>query len=403
MEVSIFSWEEKVHGRRRGRRLASAYGVWKEDVEKFVAENPMVEEWLRKYPEKTRGIYAYNLCRYFKWLKVKEGIGLSPSQLLNEHAMLMSSRDVEERRKHLSLALKFSRDNLDFAEHSDKWKHQMFCTIASFYRYYELALTQNRGVFGRVRNKFKVKQITLKEAKHTMGSLSQRTRAILMVILHSGMSIGDVLDHFNYMWNEIEPQMSNEIIRVEMPPRKNSDVSYVTFLGRDAIHELKKWLMERQKITGKPIQSGEPIFIMRDGEALKPLNFMTQFNQKLRRLGLKKNKYQIRSHMWRKLFKTEASIPDRAIDRDIIEYIMGHTNNTLSSPGGIYDRTPEIHEEVVEGEFKKLEPYLNIYSRPEITQQSRSQEEQAFFEALGKFFEQNPDKREKFLKLLEQL
>ena len=103
-----------------------------------------------------------------------------------------------------------------------------------------------------------------------------------------------------------------------------------------------------------------------------------------------------------KLFKTEASIPDRGIDRDFVEYMMGHSNNTLSAVGGVYDRTPEIHEEVVRKEYKKLEPYLSIYSRPE-TAQTRTPEEQAFYQKLTRLLTEQPDKREKFLKFLKDL
>jgi len=36
--------------------------------------------------------------------------------------------------------------------------------------------------------------------------------------------------------------------------------------------------------------------------------------------------------------------------------------NALDSTGGVYDKTPEIHEDVIEKEYAKLEPYINIYS-----------------------------------------
>lgn len=48
---------------------------------------------------------------------------------------------------------------------------------------------------------------------------------------------------------------------------------------------------------------------------------------------------------------------------------MGHftgpdmnRENILNAVGGTYDRQPEIYENVLEREYAKLEPYINIYS-----------------------------------------
>jgi len=78
---------------------------------------------------------------------------------------------------------------------------------------------------------------------------------------------------------------------------------------------------------------------------------------------LKQLPYAKVSHMFRKLFKTEASIPERAIDRDIVEFWMGHTYG-IERVGGEYDRTPELYESIIEREYAKLEPFINIYSSP---------------------------------------
>ena len=42
---------------------------------------------------------------------------------------------------------------------------------------------------------------------------------------------------------------------------------------------------------------------------------------------------------------------------------MGHTSG-IGKVGAEYDRTPEIYEKVIEGEYEKLEPFINIYSSP---------------------------------------
>ena len=81
----------------------------------------------------------------------------------------------------------------------------------------------------------------------------------------------------------------------------------------------------------------------------------------------KKKAWEQVSHMFRKLFKTEASVPERCIDRNIVEFWMGHGNG-IEAVGGAYDRNPEIREDVIEKEYVKLEPYINIYTSSIIRQ-----------------------------------
>ena len=61
------------------------------------------------------------------------------------------------------------------------------------------------------------------------------------------------------------------------------------------------------------------------------------------------------------MFKTESSPPERGVNGKYVEFMMGHSGG-IESVGGTYDRTPEIYSDVVEREYAKLEPYINIYS-----------------------------------------
>ena len=40
---------------------------------------------------------------------------------------------------------------------------------------------------------------------------------------------------------------------------------------------------------------------------------------------------------------------------------MGHAED-IKGKGGIYDRSPELYADMIEKEYAKLEPYINIYS-----------------------------------------
>jgi hypothetical protein len=71
--------------------------------------------------------------------------------------------------------------------------------------------------------------------------------------------------------------------------------------------------------------------------------------------------------MFRKIFESEASPPDRGISKDYVRFMMGHSVDKeeldqLDIPGGTYDQAPFTHADAVEREYAKLEPYINIYS-----------------------------------------
>ena len=367
-------------------------------MDKFVNENELVQSWLRKYRGHTIHTYARVLCRFFKWLRVKLDIQLSPRELLNEQIALRKSNRIEDRRKHLHRVFKFSRDNPDFKEMSDGRKYFLYIVLKNFYDFHEVPLTTAKGVFGRRNSKKRRKQITLADAKKIMGALPQKERTILLIMLQSGMEIGAVLNKFNWMWPQIKPQLYSGAsrVKVEFDDRKGNSFPYFTYFSRDAIQELRKWLIQRRVIVetlkeqGKPVpesvQEGQPIFITKLGTPYMTNNFFAVINyyQKIRLKGRMK---KFVSHQLRKLFKTEASLPERGIDRDVVEFMMGHVSS-LGNMGGVYDKTPEIHEEVIENEYRKLEKFINIYSMPPreiLTQREMEQQDiEQFTEKLIK-------------------
>ena len=73
---------------------------------------------------------------------------------------------------------------------------------------------------------------------------------------------------------------------------------------------------------------------------------------------------------------------------------MGHING-IDAVGGEYDKTPEIHERVIEGEYRKLEPYLNVYSSRKAVDEM-SEEDQAFHWTIAKWLQDNPESLEKY-------
>jgi len=232
----------------------------------------------------------------------------------------------------------------------------------------------NEGVFGKIaKRKYRPKQISVDDAKKILGYFNVRDRAILLCMLQSGMAIGDVLNKFSYMLPQVKIAIEDDVkrLRIDFDERKGNEFPYFTFLSVDALYELKKWLALREHWLDDKKDSGT-VFISKpirkrgeeqcsEGRPLTVLTFEVNFIRVMRHLKVKDGPWSVTPQMFRKLFKTESRAPERGIDQDCVEFMLGHSSG-IQAVGGIYDRTPELHAEVVEKEYAKLEPYLNIYS-----------------------------------------
>jgi len=181
-------------------------------------------------------------------------------------------------------------------------------------------------------------------------------------MLQSGMEIGAVLNKFNYMWDYIKPQIDADKprIKIDFSDRKYNNFPYFTYISRDAIQELRKWMFVRSRILAELELEKRPIFITKTGKAYTENDFYVtlDYYRKHGKPELRRLLKGFVTHQLRKLFKTEASIPERGIDRNVVEFWMGHVN-ALDSVGGVYDKTPEIHEDVIEkGQAGALHQHL---------------------------------------------
>lgn len=360
----------------QGGRRHLSYGVIGKEVEGFVSGDEFVCEFLSRYKahERTWWLYASTLFMFFRWLRVVQGVSLSGKELLDEHIQHRSSVSVDGRRWALKFALRFSRDNSDLTLCGDGRKYQMFNVVKQFFDYHEAPLTSGKNVYGkRLKRKFHPKQISVDDARRLLGYFNVRDRAILLVMLQSGMSIGDVLNKFNLMLPQLTAAIRAGVqrFRVDFDERKGNGFNYFTFISADALHELKKWLALREHwldgrddpgcvFIAKPIAKDG--VACRKGRALSVLSFEVNFIRVARKMKLKDGPWSVTPHMFRKLFKTESRAPERGVEGDIVEFMMGHSSG-IQAVGGVYDRTPELHAEVVEKEYAKLEPFLNIFSQ----------------------------------------
>ena len=380
---------------RRGR---FRYSVSEAEANIFVKDNNCVREFLNMYDlggitfsEKSVG-----LARFFRWLKIIKGIEMSPVDFLNTHLRKTKAENVEERRWALRLALEYSRDNPDLKGKAASYKYSAwFLPVKTFCDYNEAPLTTRKGFFPkRGRRKYSGKPFVADFIKRALGLLNQRERAVCMVQLQSGQSIQQVLDDISMQCKRIyrEIDQGKERIRFDFPERKGNGFKYFSFISRDAIQEIQKWRPLREQIIRKIGKETDYLFITETGRKLSRKQFHNIVRLAWRKL--RNGPYQVSSHGFRKFFEQEASPPERGISKSYVTYMMGHSsgkdsngiqiNHPLDVVGGVYDTAPRVYPDVVENEYAKLEPYINIYSgRMTDKRTDMSQSELASAQLLG--------------------
>jgi len=355
-------------------KLRYKYSVDFKEIESFVADNNVVKRFQSRYGSDR----ARYLCMFFKWLKVVKGLDVSPSVFLDLLAMKRGSAKPSERAWGKDLALEFSKDNPDFKGKSVSYRYGiLFMAIKLFCDYNEVPLTSAKAVFGeKVKRKFHEPPCTISLVKKILSVLNQRDRAICMVSLQSGQSLKQVLIDVNKQCEYIirEINAGKQRIRFNFQERKGNHFQYHSFISVDAIQEIRKWLPLRKQWLEKLVSPGgktsesDWLFIKKEtGQPLMPDDFKTPFRQKLQRHGIWTGPYSAHFHMFRRVFESEASPPERGVSKGYVKFMMGHATDEVNGDrldvvGGVYDDAPRVYGDVVEKEYTKLEPYLNIYS-----------------------------------------
>jgi len=353
-------------------RLLRSYSVSLREIEDFVVENEVVAGWLGRYKgtPATFAKYSRGLCMFFKWLREVKGLKLSPVEFLDVLASKRASAKPSERCWGKSLVLQFSRDNPDLEGKADSTMLTSYIVpVKRFCADNEVELTSEQSLMGVVRRKWSEPAYTVELARKVLGALSQRDRAVCMIMLQAGQSISQVLVDVSKQGEHVIEQinMGKERIRLDFAERKGNNFPYHSFISRDAITEIKKWLAIRQFWLERWKKESKFLFITETCAMYRPALFLSEYTRTLQRHGLWNGPLSVRSHMFRKIFETEASPPDRGVAKEYVKFMMGHSSGTevikrQDMPGGVYDNAPRIYLDVVEREYEKLEPFINIYT-----------------------------------------
>lgn len=378
----------------------------------FVGQNPTVKNWLEELTRKSKGTainYGCQFYNYWLWLKEKGYVNLE--QLLDEYKQL--KRKGEEWR-HIELIKAYIFKEKAYKSQGNR--DMVVYSVRSWYKYNRCELPREKidttiTEFDRqrLRETLSLKPMTLEDFRILISPMKVREKATTLILLQSGMGVGEFCYQFNVCtcredWlrngngHVCEPvkvmeqlRKGKSLIKIELVGRKSNPRPYHTYIGRDAIEELKRYLrfrselilnarkrfkeLEELEATGRYMKKdekkqlkryrkvlphltpewthGEPIFISNRLNPIKPANIEAFVREYKKVTGLS-NK-QFTPHNARDLFKTECS--HKGV-RDIIsEFWYGHS---LDAYG--YNQLDRLYPEDFEREYLKVEESLNILS-----------------------------------------
>lgn len=400
-----------------------------EKQEKWIKENEEVSAWLSELERrsintaKSRRYYLYHFCA---WLAEEKKIP-STKQLLNHYKML---KKTGEEYTHIDWIKQYI-----FSVGKTKsfsWREGCLSAIREFYRFnrcplpdekIDLAIREEDA--NHLREKAALKPMTLEDFRKLIEPAKIRDRAALLIMLQSGMGVGEFCNQFNVctctedmikrhghtcvpanvlrqLRENRNPIKIGPLIAYKQRNLNDRHAVYFTYIGKNAIDALRQYLVfrrqlvesavkefraleerrrkgqylrkwekkrlgilkERLKVITPELSEGEPIFLTNTLSPLAEHNIQHAVRELKKITGLLDREFT--PHTCRDLFKTECS--HAKVDDIVSEYWIRHK---LDNYG--YNRLDQLHPQDFEEEYKKVASHLNIISRSGMTEQTVSE------------------------------
>ena len=202
--------------------------------------------------------------------------------------------------------------------------------------------------------------MTLKDVYKMLqnGNPNIMMRAIILIMLQSGMDVSTLTDRFNHegypqlvryfkttdhsSWDPARCPVPIKLIRVK------TDVSYTTFLDHDAITQLQEYLTWKEAKHGR--QDGtKPLFLTKQGRPIHSAWLSKGFSAVAVRAGIQKKvshkMFKMRAHQFRHLLKSTLNASGAA--SYVADHVLGH------APRDSYEKTDNIVSGGVAGRVRQ--------------------------------------------------
>ncbi len=265
--------------------------VKKQVLKTWIENNPPVKKWIKRLSKKTGIDSARTLYRFIKFLEIQDGfkwkdkqgneyIARTPEELLNAQDALQT----QGRRQRFKL-VEVVQEWINSGKGRYRTKKQRYTRIRSFFLHNRVPLPEDKS--------FKLKGdeepvqgvMTIDDLQKLILSSNEAYQAVFLIMFQSGMG-GKEFDYFNtHSWKQIKPQLEagKKIIRINLPGRKHAEFErpYYTFIGKDAIDALNRYLIIRGQI-----KNSEPIFINKNGTPISDGTLQRYFKRHIVKLGI---------------------------------------------------------------------------------------------------------------------
>lgn len=292
----------------------------KEESEAYIKNHPFLktkecQKWLQGLYTRTKGKNGFtkkNLWTHVSRLSLYiDFTGMNPTELIDE-VEADTKLDRREQSNPASLKIKTFFNELKEKGKAPKTSQAYAMTVRGFYKHngfpIQVYIPSQQGIKAKIELD---KELIRKTLNNTQ---KLRDRAIILIMVSSGMSIEDVLDlKYHHVKDQLEA--GEKPLKLEFARVKNSQ-PYVTFFSTECVNVLQQYI----ETDRKGIAPKDPVFINMRG---LPLNYqatrrvLTDISR--RTVGDTK----INTKSFRRFFSTE--MRKAGMPADWVEYMMGHS------------------------------------------------------------------------------
>ncbi|KXB01643.1 hypothetical protein AKJ44_02315 [candidate division MSBL1 archaeon SCGC-AAA261F17] len=304
----------------------------KEDLRKIMKDvkisSQAGRDFLDKYDKPTRSQYESCLKSYLAYRRGK-GSSKTDCDDLKEEAKKDWEKGKREREfvpeGMFSNYRKKMRD-LGYSAHTIANVETCLC---AFYKFHQYPLNTDRFTKMRRQNQNTFKRINREEVGRLYNATtSKRNKALLLFLYQTGQAVKQIVD-LKYGDVKKELEEGKEPLMIQYPGRKGRGSGYVTFLGSDGVHALKKYLNEREKKFGRKLKYDDVLFASQkdpeDGitqaSVASMMSYLAVKSGLVEEEDLKHERNPYRPHAFRHNFKSQLATK---CSNFVIEYMMGH-------------------------------------------------------------------------------
>ena len=200
------------------------------------------------------------------------------------------------------------------------------------------------------------------------GNPSVMMRTIMLIKLQSGMDSSTFADRFNHEgYSQIVKYFGTDNHKtwsLDMCPvpiklvRVKTNVQYTTFIDRDAVAQLQRYLTWKETARGKHDPS-KPLFMTKHNTPIHSIWLSSGFSDVAVRAGVQKKVshmvYKIRAHEVRQLLKS--TLMANGCAQYAADHVLGH------APRDSYEKQAVLYPEKLRAEYAKASQFINVFSK----------------------------------------